>query len=112
MELDIKTFGDVSVVRVPGEFLDASNHEEFMRDITPVLVKTPKVVLDIGGLRTVDSSGLGAFAYCLRKTRDAGGGLRICCVSESIQAAFELVHIERIIGVHETPEQAVAAFAG
>jgi len=111
MNLSIEKHNDVAVVLFPEPFLDTSNHEEFMREITPILQENTKVILDIGPLQTVDSSGLGAFAYCLRKTRDAGGGLRIACVAPTIQAAFKLVHIERIIGVHNTVAEAIEAFS-
>ena len=110
MDLNVETIGDVSVVTLLGNHLDASNHEDFMRDVTPVLEKTPNVVLDIGELQSIDSSGLGAFAYCMRTARDAGGELKICKASERVKVTFDLVHIHRIIGIFETREQAIASY--
>lgn len=110
MDLNVETIGDVSVVTLLGNHLDASNHEDFMRDVTPILEKTPSVVLDIGELQSLDSSGLGAFAYCMRMARDAGGELKICKPSERVMVTFDLVHIHRIIGIFETRERAVASY--
>ena len=45
MELLTEKIGDVTVVVLPGEQLDASNAKEFKRDIGPVLEPNSKVVL-------------------------------------------------------------------
>ena len=61
MELTTEKIGDVTVVVLPGDQLDASNAKEFKRDVTPLLEPNGKVIFDLTGLRFVDSSGLGAF---------------------------------------------------
>jgi len=66
MELKVEKVGDVSVIKVPGRSLEASNVEEFKQDILPILNESGRVVLDIKNLDFVDSSGLGAFLSCLR----------------------------------------------
>ena len=59
MELTTEKIGDVMVVILPGEQLDASNAKEFKRDIAPLLEPRSKVIFSfIAELRFVDSSGL------------------------------------------------------
>ncbi len=109
MEVKVEEADGVSVVILNDEVLDSSNHEDFMDTVTPILERAHNVVLDISNLEMVDSSGLGSFAYCLRKARDSGGKLMICCPNENVRDAFSLVHMERIIGIYETREEAIMA---
>jgi anti-sigma B factor antagonist len=73
MEMTIEKVGEVAVVELRGEQLDASNVAHFKRDIAPVLEGNSRVVLDLSQLRFVDSSGLGAILSCLRRLNGAGG---------------------------------------
>ena len=111
METASDKVGDVGVVAVPVEELDASNAGEFKRDIAPVLEANTKLVLDLSRLRFVDSSGLGAFISCLRKLNAKGGDLKLCGMSKQVRAVFELVRMHRIFDIYRTKEEAVRAFA-
>ena len=111
MNTNVEKIGEVAVITMDEEVLDSSNHEDFMDSVTPILEEESQVVLDVGNLEMVDSSGLGSFAYCLRKCRDTGGRLMICSPSDNVREAFSLVHMERIIGIHETRDDAIEALA-
>ena len=76
MQIAVERVGNVAVAVVPVEELDASNAGEFKRDIAPLLDANARVVLDLTGVRFVDSSGLGAFISCLRKLNAKGGDLK------------------------------------
>ncbi len=110
MEMSIEKIGDVTVVVLPGERLDASDAKEFKRDIAPVLEANSKVVFDMSQLRFVDSSGLGAILSCLRQLNAAGGDLKLCGLSKPIRALFELVRMHRVFNIFNTKEEAVGAF--
>ena len=102
--------GDVAVVAVPVEELDAGNAAEFKREIAPLLEAQAKVVLDLSGMRFVDSSGLGAFISCLRRLNAHGGDLKLASMSKPVRAVFELVRMHRVFDIFPTKEDAVRAF--
>jgi anti-sigma B factor antagonist len=102
--------GDVTVVAIPMEELDASNSDEFKREVAPLLEGATKLVFDLARLRFVDSSGLGAFISCLRKANARGGDIKICGMSKQVRVVFELVRMHRIFDIHHTREEAVRAF--
>ena len=110
MHIAFEKIGDVAVAVVPVEELDASNAGEFKRDVTPLLESNAKVVLDMGRLRFVDSSGLGAFISCLRKLNAKGGDLKLCGMSKQVRAVFELVRMHRVFDILENRENAIRAF--
>jgi anti-sigma B factor antagonist len=111
MDIAVDTTGDVAVVVVPVEELDASNAGEFKRDIAPVLEANTKLVFDLHRLRFTDSSGLGACISCLRQVNARGGDMTLCDMSPQVRAVFELARLHRIFDIYSTPEEAVRAFA-
>jgi anti-sigma B factor antagonist len=111
MQIVFEKDGDITVVVVPVEELDAGNAGEFKRDIAPLLDANTRFVLDLSRLRFVDSSGLGAFISCLRKLNARGGDLKLCGMSKPVRAVFELVRMHRVFDIVTTREEAVRAFA-
>jgi anti-sigma B factor antagonist len=112
MEIAVDKIGDVAVAAIPVEELDASNAGDFKRDMAPLLEAHTKLVIDLGRLRFVDSSGLGAFISCLRKLNGTGGDLKLCNMSRQVRAVFELVRMHRIFDILGTREEAARAFQG
>jgi anti-sigma B factor antagonist len=110
MEIAVDQIGDVAVVAVPVEELDAGNTVEFKRDMSPVLEANTKVVLDLSKLRFMDSSGLGSFLSCLRRLNAKGGDLKLCGLSPQVRTVIELVRMHRIFDIYGTKEEAVRAF--
>jgi len=110
MEITVDKMGDVVIAELPVEELDASNAGELKRDIAPLLETHSKLVIDLGRLRFVDSSGLGAFISCLRKLNAKGGDLKLCGMQKPVRAVFELVRMHRIFDIYATREEAVRAF--
>ena len=110
MEIIAEKVGEVAVVLLPVEELDAGNVAEFKRDLAPVLETNAKVVFDLTRLRFLDSSGLGAFLSCLRRLNAKGGDLKVCGMSKQVRGVFELVRMHRIFDILGTREEAVRAF--
>ena len=110
MELAIEKVGDVAVVEIPVDELDASNTGELKHDIAPVLEANTKLVIDLSRLRFVDSSGLGAMLSCLRQLTAKGGDLKLSGMQKQVRAVFELVRMHRIFDIYGTREEAVRAF--
>ena len=112
MDLATRKVGDVTIVVLPGEQLDASNAKEFKRDVAPLLESCQKVIFDLAELRFVDSSGLGAILSCLRQLNAKGGELKLCAMSKPVRALFELVRMHKIFDIYGTKEDALRALGG
>jgi anti-sigma B factor antagonist len=110
MEMAVEKIGDVVVVALPVEELDAGNAGQFKRDIAPLLEANTKLVFDLSNLRFTDSSGLGFFLSCLRKLQAKGGDLKLCGMSKQVRMVFELVRMQQIFNIYGTKEEAVRAF--
>jgi anti-sigma B factor antagonist len=112
MDITTTEAGSVTIVELPGDKLDASNANDCKDTLHPVIDQHDKVVVDLSQLGFIDSSGLGALLSCLRRQTSSGGELKLCGLSKSIRALFELVRMHRVFDIHNTREEALAASQG
>lgn len=111
MELHNEIRGNVMVIALRGDSLDASNVREFRDQMQKLIKDCHQIVLDMGQVKFVDSSGLGALISCLRETNARKGDFRLGNMSRSVLALFELMRMHRVFSIHETAEGAVASFS-
>lgn len=110
MDLPTRTEGNVVVAELTVEHLDASNAADFKQAALAAAKQSPDMVIDLGGIEFVDSSGLGALLSVLREVNSQGGKLAVCRVSRPVRTLFELVRMHRIFEIFPTSEEAVASF--
>jgi anti-sigma B factor antagonist len=101
----------VFLVELREDALDAARVRAFKDTFTSVVGSHNKVVLDLQGVRFVDSSGMGALISCLRLLDGRGGDLRLASLSKPVRALLELMRMHRVFNIHETPAEAARAFA-
>ncbi|MBM3262299.1 MAG: STAS domain-containing protein [candidate division Zixibacteria bacterium] len=107
MELHSETIGAILVATYGEPSLDASNNREFVEGFSALLTPGARIVLDMSHLRFVDSSGLGSMMLCMRRLKGAGGDLKLCGLSGSVMALFELVRMNRVFDIYPTREEAI-----
>jgi anti-sigma B factor antagonist len=107
MNLIVDRIGPITVVAFPGPSLDASNNREFVETFSLLLAQDASIVFDMSQLRFVDSSGLGSMMVCMRHVKASGGTLKLCGLSKSVQALFELVRMNRVFEIYQTREEAI-----
>ncbi len=101
--------GDVLILTLAIDHLDAGNSASFRTQVGPLAQSALKVVFDLTGVRFIDSAGLGVMLSLVRNLGERGGELRVCCVAKPIQVLFELVRLHKILNIHGTRAEAIAA---
>ncbi len=96
-------------VHIDSENLDAGNAKEFKEQILPHINSNELVILDMGSLKFVDSSGLGALLSCLHAMNKKHGQLKLVNMNKSVIALFELVRMHRIFSIYNTREEAIGS---
>ena len=70
-----------------------------------------RLVLDMSAVPFVDSAGLGALIGGIRRARESGGDVAVCCNRPTLVRLLHTTGFDRIVTVTETIEEA-AAFLG
>lgn len=101
MDLVLQNIGDVAVVKVPDNRIDAASAIQFkerFRDIAPK--SGQRVVLDLDGVGFVDSSGLGAIV-AMMKWLAPNTALELAGMGETVRKVFALTRMDTVFKIHD-----------
>lgn len=70
-----------------------------------------RVVLDLGGVPTIDSAGLGVLISTAALLRRAGGDIRLVRLSQKLQEIFDIVRVHQVLPVLADVPSAVASLS-
>ena len=110
MDFDMETIGDIVVVILPGETLEARITQKFSQDIEHLLEECTKVVFDMHQVRFIDSMGCRVLLTTHKKLLNKEGGLKLCCITDPVSSIFNLMHFNQLFSIFKTREEAVRAF--
>src|ERR1700674_3740308 len=110
LSLDTREVGRVTIVRCKGRIVAGSESESLRAHIAWLLRDRRSIVLHLGEVAFVDSSGLGTMVRTLTSARQAHGDLKLCNVPVPLRKVLELSHLTTLFDSHESEEGAVASF--
>jgi len=110
LSLDTRDIGRVTIVQCSGRIVAGGESESLREHIAWLLRDRRAIVLHLGAVAFVDSSGLGTMVRTLTSTRQVHGDLKLCNVPEHLRKVLELSHLAKLFETHESEENAVAAF--
>ncbi len=111
MQPKVHMKGDVAVVEVKGKLMggpETSAVHSTVKDLIKDDVK--KVVIDIGKVSWMNSTGLGAIMGSMTSLRNADGDLKLARVTEKVKSLFMITKLITIFETFDTVEAAVDAF--
>jgi anti-sigma B factor antagonist len=91
--------------------LDALTVSQFRQTLAE-LASGPRLVIDMSKVPFVDSAGLGALIGGIRKARDLGGDVAVCCSRPTLVRLLRTTGFDRIVTVTDTLEDAASALTG
>jgi len=95
------------VLRVAGR-MDAESTPAFEAECESCIAEGSKsLVLDLSNLTYVSSMGLGAIVRVAKQLRDAGGEVRICCLTGLVRQLFEITRLNHVFPPHDSVESAL-----
>jgi anti-sigma B factor antagonist len=102
--LDKTTIFDVS-----GD-IDLSTSPELRKALLRELreLKMPRVVLNLGAVRYMDSSGVASLVESLKASRDVGSRFILFGLNKTIREVLQLSKLIKVFEIYENEEQAVA----
>lgn len=109
MDIKQENAGDATILSPAGR-IDSSNAREFEESVVKTLDgNTTKLVLDLGTLSYISSAGLRVILLAAQKLKAKNGTLRLCALSPMILEVFEVSGFSKLIPIHATRDEALAA---
>lgn len=107
--LNVRTLSDNSILITLGQALDNSNAHLMVDAITSVQAGGVKnIIIDMTDLEFLSSAGVGAILGTIETSREAGGDIILCHVSDSIRHVLDVLDLTEFLTITDTLEEADA----
>ena len=70
-----------------------------------------KLVIDLEGVKYIDSSGFGVFLSVMKSANNNYGDLRFCNISDEVMELFKLLQLHNIFKIHHTVDECINSFS-
>ena len=111
MAIKEKMHGDVAVITIKGNLMGEPQTTQLRDKIYSLLQDgMKKIVLDLKGVRWINSSGLGTLIASLTSVKNKGGDLRLACITEKVESVLVVTRLVKVFKEYETVDRAVASY--
>jgi len=108
MDYQIHTEGPIKVVELSGD-LDVAGAPTLQEALQAIIDSGgQQVVVDLGAVPFMDSSGLGVLVAAHRRMSAVGGRLALASPGPALQKVFQLTRTNRLFEMHDTVSDALA----
>ena len=110
MELSVYDNHGVTVVMASGE-MDAENSAQLGEELNHLLTEeTRKVVIDLGQVGLMNSSGLATLIHYYKLARSNRGGISLAALQPKVRQPFHLTRLDRMFDLQPEGARAVQQF--
>ena len=110
LSLETRDVGRVTIVRCNGRIVTGEESESLRTHVAWLLRDRKSIILHLGEVAFVDSSGLGTIVRSLTSVRQKGGDLKLCNVPGHTRKVLKMTNLTALFDTHESEEAAVSAF--
>lgn len=106
MEIRRELDGDILILGLAGDF-DTTEVENFAAEVSgAVEAGFFRVLLDLGELRFINSTALGALLTAQKRMSQYGGGVAAANAQPAVEKTLKILGLDQKISLHEHPEGA------
>ena len=111
MNIKEKMHGDVAVVALKGNLMGEPDTTEVRDKVYSLLQdNVKKIVLDLGKVKWINSSGLGSLIAAMTSVKNKGGDMRLANITEKVESVFMITQLIKVFKTYETVDRAVSSF--
>ena len=112
MQYNVDEHDGIAVITLSGDVMggpDGAVLHDRLQDLKAAGKR--HVVIDLGSVRLMNSSGLGMLIGALTTMRNAGGDLRLARVGDRVQSLLMITKLSAVFNHHPTVDAAVRSFS-
>jgi anti-anti-sigma factor len=110
LSLETRNCGDVVIVHCQGRIVYRDEAATFSRVVGEILENGGKVVLDLGGVRSIDSAGIGELVFLHTRAQSKNADLKCARPSPLVRELLDLTNLNSVLEIHPSLDEALAAF--
>ena len=111
MKLSTREADGMTIIGLDGSVLGGPDATVLNETLHKLVEKNKKkVLLDLSGVQTMNSSGLSMLIAALTTIRNAGGDLKLAAASRKIESLLVITKLITVFELHPTVKKAMASF--
>jgi anti-sigma B factor antagonist len=110
LSLNTRDVGRVTIVSCQGRIVAGPECESLRAHVADLLQDRRAILLHLGEVGFIDSSGLGTMVRALASARQVRGDLKLCNVPQLVRNVLEMTRLSNVFDLHESEETALDAF--
>ncbi|HEX5741617.1 MAG TPA: STAS domain-containing protein [Pilimelia sp.] len=111
LALTTRTVGDHTVLEVGGE-VDVYTAPRLREELLALIdAGTRKIVVDLGRVDFLDSTGLGVLVGAMKKLRGVEGTFGLVCTKEPLLKIFRITALDQVFPLYDSVDAATSAGA-
>jgi anti-sigma B factor antagonist len=112
MKIKKRMVDEVAILSLSGKLLGGPPDSQELKDQVYQLLDegTKKIVIDLEGVKRMNSSGLGILISTLTSVRNRGGDLKLAAVNETMEGILVMTKLNTIFDLYKTAEGAAQTF--
>lgn len=111
-QVDHNEQSGITIVRLSGKILGGQDSITVNRLMIDLIDQgKTNVVVDLGGVELMNSSGLGIIIQSANHLKSKEGQLKLANIAEKIQSLLVITKLNTVFESYDTVEEAVASFA-
>lgn len=111
MKIKEKFKEDIAILTVSGNMMGGPETQALHEKVKSLIADgTKKIVIDIKGVKWMNSSGLGVLMACFGTVSNAGGNLKLASVTDKVRSVLMITKLIEFFDTYENADRAVASF--
>lgn len=110
LNVDRRFYGTISILRCTGAIIVGDCLDNLEEELRHGMSQTDRVVVDLGGVDRIDSTGMGLLVRFLSHMRNKGGDLRLCSPSQFVRKLLAATKLDSVFLVYTSDYNAIASF--
>lgn len=108
--LETRNSGDIVIVHCQGRIVYRDEAAALSRLVGEILQHAGNVILDLSGVNSIDSAGIGELALLQTRAQERNAKLKCAGANPLVRTLLDLTNLDSVLEVHPTLEAALESF--
>ncbi|MCU1303062.1 MAG: anti-sigma-factor antagonist [Candidatus Sulfotelmatobacter sp.] len=110
LSLETRNRGDVMIVHCQGRIVYRDEAAALSQVVGELLRSGGKVVLDLSGVISIDSAGIGELISLYTRAQSQNSDLKVANPAPIVRELLDLTNVDSVLEIHSNLNEALAAF--
>ena len=111
MNIEIKEINNCQVMKLNGNIIGGPDATEFNNSIKQLITENKKqLIVDLGNISYVNSTGLGIIFRGYKTLMDAKGEFKMASLNQKMKSLLSITKLDTIFDVYDSVEEAINGF--